>query len=217
MTATQSSDAPRNDVSLVNYLKKIPPYLIKTYPLFKDMGRAMYSKSMEHLWFLSEELVVLSLFSNKLNEVQKNTCRKAMLAHYTDHIENIKGKLITPDLRNIQVLNISTLFGKESWRLLRLSGIQGKSFLDKPASSWDSYKEYKELKEIVSNFVAVNDVAERTVLLAKTFQNKLTKKKNVKDALVNIIPELRKICESQRKKDLFKDIKAYLRDRYNHE
>ena len=63
----------------------------------------------------------------------------------------------------------------------------------------------------------VNDVAERAVLLAKTLQNKLTKKKNVKDALVNIIPELRKICESKRKKYLFKDINTYLRDRYYQE
>ena len=100
-----------------------------------------------------------------------------MLAHYTDHLENMKGKLITPDLRNVKALKMSTLFGKESWRLLRLCGIQGKSFLEKPASSWDTCKEYKELKEIISNFVVVNDVAERAVLLAKLFKTNLQRRK----------------------------------------
>ena len=60
----------------------------------------------------------------------------------------------------------------------------------------------------------VNDVAERAVLLAKTLQNKLTKKSDIKHALVNVIPELRKICQSQTKDELFKDINLYLQNCY---
>ena len=52
------------------------------------------------------------------------------------------------------------------WRLLRLCGIEGKSFLVETASSWEKCNDYKMLKKIVSNFVVVNDVAERAILLA---------------------------------------------------
>lgn len=174
----------------------------------------MNSKLEVHLWYLSEELVVLSLFSKKIDEAQKNRCRKAMLIHYTENLGPVKGKLITPVISNLKSIEISNLFGKESWRLLRLCGIEGKSFLDKPASSWENCSDYKMLQNIVSNFVVVNDVAERAVLLAKTLQNKLTKKSEIKNALVNIIPELRKICQSKKKNYLFKDINSYLRDLY---
>ena len=70
------------------------------------------------------------------------------------------------------------------------------------------------LKNIVKNFVVVNDVAERAVLLAKSLQNKLTKDSKMKNTLVNIIPELRKICKSNKKIDLFMDLNSYLRNLY---
>ena len=44
MTATLSSDAPVNDISLVNALKNIPTYLLRNYPLFKPMGEAMKTR-----------------------------------------------------------------------------------------------------------------------------------------------------------------------------
>ena len=214
MTATLASDAPVNDLILANSLRKMPSHLLRSYPLFKNMGDAMKTRLEEHLWYLSEELVVMSLFSDKLDEQQKNKCRKAMLSHYRENLDPVTGKLITPLLSNSKSTEISTLFGKESWRLLHLCRIKGKSFLEKPASSWKDCSDYTMLKNIVKNFVVVNDVAERAVLLAKTLQNKLTKNSKLKNTLVNIIPELRKICESNNKCDLFKDINLYLRTRY---
>ena len=214
MTTTHASDAPVNDLILANSLRKMPSHLLRSYPLFKSMGDAMKTRLEEHLWYLSEELVVMSLFSDKLDEQQKNKCRKAMLSHYRENLDPVTGKLITPLLSNSKSTEISTLFGKESWRLLHLCRIKGKSFLEKPASSWKDCSDYTMLKNIVKNFVVVNDVAERAVLLAKTLQNKLTKNSKLKNTLVNIIPELRKICESNNKCDLFKDINLYLRTRY---
>ena len=124
----------------------------------------------------------------------------------------VKGKLITPVISNIK--SIENLFGKESWRLLRLCGIQGKSFLEKPASTWKDCSEFKMMQNIASNFVVVNDAAKRAVLLAKIIQNKLTKNSEVKHVLVNIVPELRKISDFK-KKNLFKNINLELRNLYN--
>ena len=214
MTATLAKDAPVNDVILANSLKTIPSHLVNTYPLFKMMGKAMNSKFEQHLWYLSEEFVVFSLFSKKIEISQKNKCRKVMLSHYTENLGPVKGKLVTPMISKLKTIEISVLFGKESWRLLRLCGIEGKSFLEKTASSWENCGDYKIMENIVSNFVVVNDVAERAILLAKTLQNKLTKNPELKHTLVNIIPELRKICPSQKKEDLFKDINSYLLDCY---
>ena len=84
MTDTLSSDAPVNDLILAESLRKMPSHLLKSYPLFKNMGEAMKTRLEEHLWYLSEELVVMSLFSEKLDEPQKNRCRKEMLRHYKE-------------------------------------------------------------------------------------------------------------------------------------
>ena len=214
MMATLSRDAPVNDIKLRNSLNEIPSHLLKEYPLFKPMADAMKKRFDEHLWYLSEELVTLSLFSKKIDNAVKNKCRKAMLNHYEETPGIITGKLITPLLSNSRSTLIYNLFGKESWRLLRLCGVEGKSFLEHPVSSWDEHSDYKMLENIVKNVVVVNDVAERAVLLAKTLQNKLTKNSNMKEKLVNVIPELRKICKSGRKGDLFIDINAYLRNQY---
>ena len=81
LTSTLARDAPVNDVILVNSLKEIPSHLFETYPLFKIMGEAMNSKLEQHLWYLSEEFVVFSLFSEKINVAQKDKCRKVMLSH----------------------------------------------------------------------------------------------------------------------------------------
>ena len=70
------------------------------------------------------------------------------------------------------------------------------------------------MQNIASNFVVVNDAAERAILLAKIIQNKLTKNSEVKHALVNIVPELRKISDLK-KKNLFKNINLELRNLYN--
>ena len=89
----------------------------------------MNSKLEQHLWYLSEEFVVFSLFSEKITVAQKNKCRRVMLSHYTEHPEPVKGKLITPMISEMKSIEIMILFGRESWRLLRLCGIEGKSFL----------------------------------------------------------------------------------------
>ena len=211
MTSTRSRDAPNNGLELINSLSKLPSHLVKNQPLFKCMGNAMLAKLEDHLWYLSEELVVLSLFSDKLDDAMKNKCRKVMLKAFKEEIGQIKGKLVTPVIENFK--SIEKLFGKESRRLLHLCGIEGKSFLDNPANTWKDNSDYKLMQNIVSNFVVVNDVAERAVLLAKMIQNKLTKNPESKQALVNIVPELRKITDL-RKKGLFKDINSELKNLY---
>ena len=102
MIATLSGDALVNNVSLANTLKKIPSHLLRKYPLFKPMGEAMKTRLEQHLWYLSEELVVLSLFSKKIDVKQKNRCRKVMLKHFTENLGPVTGKLITPDISNLK-------------------------------------------------------------------------------------------------------------------
>ena len=70
---------------------------------------------------------------------------------------------------------------------------------------WDE-KSLRHLRQV--------DGSDSYILLAKTLQNKLTKNSDIKHTLVNVIPELRKICQSQKKEDLFKDINSYLQDCY---
>ena len=78
-----------------------------------------------------------------------------MILHFTENLVPVTNK---PDLSNLKSIEISKLFGRESWRLLHLCRIEGKSFLEKPAASWDDCSDYKMLEKIVEKFVVVNDM-----------------------------------------------------------
>ena len=92
----------------------------------------------------------------------------------------------------------------------KLCGIQGKSFLPLPVTQWSENVDYKFLLGIANNYVVINDVAERAVLLAKRLQNNLTKNSDMKDKLVNIIPELQKLINVDKKSSLCRDLQEYL-------
>ena len=154
------------------------------------------------------ELVTLVLFSKKLDDLEKKRCAQAMLRYYEVDMANITGKLVTPLLKSTTSLH--SLFGKESWIFFRLCGVKGKSYLPLPVSLWSENDDYQLFLGVARNYVVVNDVAERALLLAKMLQNKLTKKPDMKDKLVNIIPKLQKLVNANTKSDLFIDIHAHL-------
>ena len=135
----------------------------------------MLKKLDQHLWYLSEELIVLIFFSSKLSHAEMVQCSRAMKRNFKKMDCLIPdGKLTTP------VPRLSTklwhLFGPKSWLIFKLlnRNQDSLSFIEKPVNEWANDNEYKTMKAIVANMQVVNDPAERGILLAKTLQGKIS-------------------------------------------
>ena len=193
------ADAPFNDLSLFYDLQAVKP----SSPLHQ-FAEPMLHKLDCHLWYLSEELVPLVLFSDKLTEAQKVKCARAMRMHHKPGGESLRGggKLTTPILQ--KSTKIWDLFGPNSWLILNLLsiGINDKSFIGKPIPQWKSDRDFCLLKNVVMNMSLTNDAAERGILLAKELQGKVSYDEEERKKLVLAIPELRNRLVSLKRDDL---------------
>ena len=146
--------------------------------LYYELAFAMREKLNLHLWYLSEELVFLCLFSKLLSDAEKNLCAKAMKRYHLkkDLSLNPSGKLTTPVLSKTRANKLWEFFGPNSWLMPNLLGlgIKDLSFVSKPAKSWKLDKDYQLLQSVIHNMQVVNDPAERGILLAKSLQGKVT-------------------------------------------
>ena len=182
-----AEDAAVNDLGLYQELSKVK----STSPEYK-FAKPMLDKVDQHLWFLSEELVVFAFFSSLLTNAEKALCAKAMKRYFK------KGDCATPDGKlTTPLLSKSTklwhLFGPKSWLIFHLLDFdrRGRSFLDKPVRDWPQDQDYKYLQGIIANMQVVNDPAERGILLAKTLQGKVALNEGERKKLFLIIPHLR--------------------------
>jgi len=185
-------DSAINDLTLLKELKKI------NHQPFERFKKAMSEKLECHLWFLSEELVFTCLFSDLLTDSQKNKCAQALRSHKPS--EQL-GKLVTPTAGSST--GIQDLFGPRSYLLPRLLEVPA-DFLELPAASWSGNDSYNKLKALIGNLPAVNDAAERAVLLGKCFHNKLTSNPQQTSALYVTVPETRRDLNKRRKLDVMK-------------
>ena len=193
------ADAAVNDLALFCELSKV-----KSTSSHFQFANPMLRQDA-HLWFTSEELVVLSLLSEKLSNAEKARCAKAMIKLRrtpSDCSVSPGGKLHTPILK--ENTKIWELFGPRSWLLLNLLGIgsDDNSFLDKPVKDWKNQEDFLLFKTAVSNIKVVNDSAERGILLAKTVQGKLTRNEQDRKNLILTVQHVRDKIESVTKKCL---------------
>ena len=194
-------EAPRLDLQLYQSLLTLGgKTTLPTY--FKDFVPVMINRMAAHMWYLSESLVFLVLFSTKVSDFEKEKCRKAMLKYKEASKTSLKklGKLITP-VNVTSSTKLHQLFGPDSW-LIPVKMSANVDFLEVPAKNWENEPSFIVLREMLKDIQVTNDAAERSILLAKTLHNKLTYKKKKKSALYQTIPELRRIIPNCNKSTL---------------
>ena len=110
------------------------------------------------------------------------------------------GKLITPsDITSS--ISLPDLFGPRSYILSFLLN-EPLHFLSKPVSCWADDEGYCRLRNILLKIPAINDAAERAVLLAKSLHNKLAYCKKQKSNLYVTVPLIRKVLRKRKKSDV---------------
>ena len=126
-----------------------------------------------HMWYLTEELVPLALFSNTINVDIKEKMVTKMLklgegGLCTKRHGTGFGKPTFPMMPTKVTEDLSRYVGIDSWSFFKIMKIKT-DFLWKFLTDWESDDGYKKAKLIVNSISVVNDAAERGVKLGYDF------------------------------------------------
>jgi len=150
--APVASMAARNDLQLLQQLDVYPQRAISTVTCRKIAGQ---------LWYLSEDLILLSLFDRQVNVATK----RAMLKASTEtEGESDPLKRAVVDLAIIQQKTLVDFVSKGSRKMFATLGLPD-GFLNEDPDSWDDREDYKTADAVVCSLAVINDHAERGVTL----------------------------------------------------
>lgn len=171
LTAPVASLAPHNDFVMLKTLHD--------YRLVDETSSAAATVAFSrHYWYLSEENVVVALFSSAVDlEVKAKMVEKLKTFPATNvptkRFGNYHGKPSFPIESNIDLEgDLSQFVGSDSmffFSLLRIPHTGPHSLLEKPVRLWENDPDYLQAKETVDHLLVVNDAAERGVKLAYDF------------------------------------------------
>ena len=182
ITASHTASSPQNDLQMINdfaLYEAIHPKIANT---------AKKALSL-HLWYLTEEVLPLSLFSNSLDNETKEEIIKVMLAteksfskekskrHGTSY-----GKPTFPKYPKTKVTELCSFAGAECWRFFTILGISP-DFLKLPVLEWTNSHSYYESQELVNSLRVVNDSAENGVKLCYDFLSSSKKEQQLQNIL----------------------------------
>ena len=158
ITAPLAVETPNSDLSLLKCLKK--------YADIKDaISEVTTEKIARHLWYLSEELVGLSLFDDDAMSSIKEKMAQAILQPMEQE---------TPVKKASVSLNTVTSktwadFASSNTCLLFQKLNFSYSFLYLPVAQWNENEDFKILKDFCKSLAATNDRAEQSVALVQKF------------------------------------------------
>ena len=180
--------APKNDF---DFMKDLEAGLSD-----RASAKVALNALQRHLWYLSEELVGLAFFDERIS--------------YQDKRKMVE-KLDTPERKGLKRLerknlSLTALHDCTTERTRRvfdaiLPNGQEKSltFLAMDPSKWEDDATYQEFKNALKGMTVVNDTAERAIALATNFNKCLTRDESQKQYLLKLVAKHRKDMPSVQK------------------
>lgn len=190
-TAPLVSSAASNDIamyrSLIDFIK-----------VHKKAAEACCKKMNRHTWYLTEELIPLSLFDEQLPLETRTKLAK--------EIHNFKSPatlpIQKPQLPTLQATSeVIDFVGPRSKVLFELVKVPMDFLAEK---DWYTTPEYDTVKKAVKNLSATNDSAERAISLMTTFNSKITRDEESFQDLLQVVEHHRKKYNFKTKKGLLK-------------
>lgn len=173
-----AANAPVNDLT---FWKDAGKYSI----LDNEISVTVRTTLQRHLWYLSDELVGLALFSEKVTEEEK-----------TQIVENLTKVPLERMVRGNPALlkDDSELCDFASSRTaLFISKLNiDPAFLQKHPSDWEKDPKFAAGKTTVKHLKVVNDIAERGVKLFQDFNKLMTNDEEEKQLLLQVVEANRK-------------------------
>lgn len=126
----------------------------------------------DHLWYLGSELVVLSLFSEKVADAEKHLLFEKMKKMDNGEWNQRNVRLIgTKDISN---KHLHHLVDSSSMTVLRSFKLQIDFMWEHDVTDWKNLESYKSAKQIIDSLQVVKDSAERSLKLMTDFNDSLT-------------------------------------------
>ena len=158
----------------------------------KKVADVAKSVLQRHTWYLTEELIPLSLFDSNLPAETRNK-----LADRISKLPECEMKIQKPGLPKIRLgVRIPDFVGPRSCVLFKTIGVSY-SFL--ALQNWKEQPEYYQIKAAIKNLTPLNDCSERALALATTYCGALTKEENCYQDLMLVVEEHRKNLRLRRK------------------
>ena len=156
-----------------------------------DLAIPVIASIKRHLWYLSEQLVVLALFNEELGSfIRSVMAQKIFSIPRPDVFKVGKPKYPTIDDNNLPLL--SSLLGPRSWLIFSLLGLtNSQEWLQLPPKYWDLISDYRVARDFCFNLQVVNDCAERAIKLVEDFSC-ITKDEKKFQFLIQCVEDHRK-------------------------
>lgn len=169
-------DAAVNDLQL---MKELDVYR----QIDDDIADSALRAIQRHLWYLSDELILLSLFSEKVSNDEKDSMIISLIqATGVRTANSIKYK---DPIGNIQALELNQFLSPRSFFLFDVLELDTE-FLTQIADNWNQNHSYQEAKTIIRDLIiVVNDGAERALQLGANIISK--QKVRTEERLQNFI------------------------------
>ena len=198
ITCASATDAAEHDLLL---LKVISSYK----EVDGQIAETAFIAFQRHLWYLTEEMLPLCLFSPNISHDIKGSVAKAILrSSKNDDFVKRKGtgfgKPIFPkvDINTISLMELEDFVGPDCWKFFKITGISS-SFLLEPISTWHTLQDFTKASEKLQKLQVKNDSAERGVKLGHSFLERAKIEKNYQNIL-QVVENNRKINPNQRSK-----------------
>ena len=157
-----------------------------------------------HLWYLTQEMVVLALFDSNVPNKDRQDMADRLLLLKPESLPTMPvnrfgkgyGKPRFPSLD--ADTSLADLLGHDSWFTVQMLKLDV-SFLDLPVFEWEETESYSDGLKIIKNVKVLNDSAERAVKLTTDFIDKARSEDHFQNIL-QVVEKERKTTPDLRRK-----------------
>ena len=192
-TASNAAAAPANDLQ---FLKDLVAY----EAVNPKIGKVSADKFGSHLWYLSEELVGLSLFDDHISHQEKSAIIKAIQDNTANDDEDPPKKAVV-DSKTIKDRQLHSFASTRSGDIFKSLNI-ATTFLQEDPALWSSLESFQVAKKTVNALTVVNDHAERGVALVQDYSGLLTQDEQQLQFILQVVEEHRRRYPDPTKKAL---------------
>jgi hypothetical protein len=163
------------------------------------MITAVQESVTNHLWYLTQELVVFAFFDENVSfEERKSMANRLLLSPRPPAFA--PGKPLFPV--NLMIANppLDSFIGVRSWLLFEKLQADG-AWLENEPEVWNYDTEYQRMKECVKDLKVVNDLAERCIKDIQEYADLANDSKYREDILL-VVSDHRGVFQDLRKQAL---------------
>lgn len=184
--------APLNDLNLLKDL-------VNYKSVNDNLAEKALKKIKNHLWYLSETLVGLAFFDERVSGETKIEMVNALQNDGQEHLK----KRTTVDIEVISAKRLENFVTSNTMDFFKTLELDT-SFLNNPVHTWEEDEVYKKNKSTVKSLRVVNDIAERGVALIEEYNKLITVQEEQKQFLLLLVKNFRKRFPDRKKETLIK-------------